>query len=64
MWIWQAVATLFCLASTVALWPVTAVEELMGMQERKVEKVDSGQPGVSPEVNGLLDAERKGIVSG
>jgi hypothetical protein len=40
------------------------VEELTGIQERKAEKVGNGQWEDLLEINGLLDAERKGIVSG
>lgn len=59
VWIWQMVATLFCLAGAVALWPIAMVEELMGMQERKVEKAGNGQREGLLEINGLLDAEER-----
>ena len=36
----------------------------MGMQERKAEKVGNGQREGLLEINGLLDAGRKGVVSG
>ena len=36
----------------------------MGMQERKAEKAGNGQREGLLEINGLLDAERKGIVCG
>ena len=64
VWIWQMIATLFCLAGVVTLWPIIMVEELTGMQERKAEKAGNGQRDGLLEINGLLDAGRKGVVSG
>jgi hypothetical protein len=64
VWIWQIAATLFCLAGVVTLWPITLIEELVGIQETKADKTGNGQREGLVEVSGLLDAERKGIVSG
>ncbi|CAN9466737.1 unnamed protein product [Alternaria alternata] len=65
IWLWQVWATIFCVAGTVLLWPVTWVEENWGwgsvgvggkgVAKMKVEKAGSKESEVS--VDGLEESE-------
>jgi hypothetical protein len=65
IWLWQVWATIFCVAGTVLLWPVTWVEENWGwgsvgvggkgVAKMEVEKAGSKESEVS--VDGLEESE-------
>jgi hypothetical protein len=65
IWLWQIWATIFCVAGTVLLWPVTWVEETWGwgsvgvggkgVAKMEIEKAGSKESEVS--VDGLEESE-------
>lgn len=56
VWLWQFWATVFCVLGTVALWPVSVVEEWAAEKGR-------GDKGLVDGIE-LRDLERKGLVDG
>jgi hypothetical protein len=59
--LWQAWATVFCVAGTVLLWPVTWVEENWGWGSvsagGKVERVGKGSKGGEVSADGVPEKE-------